>query len=244
MWLGPVSNGVITRCRFRDTYADGLNVNRHAHDVLVEQNHARGNGDDGIAVFSGREKDAAKKAVDAPCRNITVRHNTCEAQRWGNCFGAFGGENIVVEENLAVSANRCSGITVSTGYESWPANGITVRGNTFIDCGGTAYKQHWPAIYLYVPGENLEGLVVQGNTIQSPTFDGINIVGAAGKGSLAATITSNGISMPGSNGIHIQDAVHGSLTIKSNTITGTPKGMMKLSNQSKPTLLQLQSDLK
>jgi hypothetical protein len=243
-WLGPVSNGVITRCRFRDTYADGLNVNRHSHDVLVDQNHARGNGDDGIAVFSGREKDEAKKPGDAPCRNITVRHNTCEAQRWGNCLGAFGGEGIVVENNLAISANRCAGITISTGYGSWPAKGITIRGNTFIDCGGTAFKQRWPAIYVYVPGENLEGLIVQENNIQNSTFDGINIVGAVGKGSLAATVANNSITAPGGNGIHVQDAVHGSLAIKGNLVTGTPKSMLKLSNQSKPTLLQLRSDLK
>ena len=243
-WLGPVSNGVITHCRFRDTYADGLNLNGHSHDVLVEQNHSRGNGDDGIAVFSSHEKRPERKAADAPCRNITLRHNTCEAQRWGNCFGAFGGEGIVIEGNLAVSANRCAGLTVSTGYDSWPAKGITVSGNTFLDCGGTAYSQKWSAIYLYIPGENLEGVIVKGNTIQSSTYDGIKLVGAADRGAVGAELLDNIITAPGRNGIYVHDTVHGTLSIKGNKITGTAKGMVKLSNTSKPALLKLQSDLK
>lgn len=239
-WIGSCSNGVIRRCRFRDTYADGFNVNNNSTNIIVEENHSRGNGDDGLAVYSGRDKGGAV----GNCRNIVLRSNRCESQRWGNGIGVYGGDEITIENNVVLSANRCSGITVSTGFESWPANGVTVSGNVFIDCGGGAYRQPWPAIYVYVPGDNLQGLVIKGNTVQNSTFDGIKIVGTKDKGLLEAVISQNLIKSPGANGIQITGEVRGNLSLAGNKINAVPKGKAKLVQQADSAQLRLQSDLK
>lgn len=239
VWIGPCSNGVVRRCRFRDTYADGLNINNHSENVVVEENHSRGNGDDGFAVYAGTDKGGAA----GPCRNVALKRNTAEGQRWGNGIGVYGGDAIVVESNLIVSANRCAGITVSTGFGSWPLNGASITGNVFVDCGGTAYDQQFPAINVYVPGKDVLGLTVKGNTIRDPLFAGINIAGTPSGGVLDAVLTENSIQSPGGNGIQIRDSVRGRLALKSNRVSGE-RGKAKLLNQSKADQLKLTSDLK
>jgi hypothetical protein len=238
-WIGPCSNGVVRRCRFRDTYADGLNINNHSESVLVEENHSRGNGDDGLAVFAGTDKAGSA----GPCRNITLKRNTIEGQRWGNGLGVYGGDAIGVEANLIISANRCAGITVSTGFNSWPMNGASITGNVLIDCGGTAYDQQYPAIHIHVPGKDLQGLMVKGNTIRGAAFNAINIAGSAGGGQLDGTLAENSIESSGGNGIKIYDSVRGRLTLQSNKIT-SQNGKEQLVNLSKPAQLNLASDLK
>lgn len=240
-WLGDCSKVVIRRCRFRDTYADGFNINNHAEDALIEENHCRGNGDDGLAVFAASSKSGAK----GTCRNITLKNNTMEGQRWGQGMGIYGGDNIIVDRNLVVSANRCAGIIVSTGFESWPGNGISLTGNVITDSGGTAYDQRYASLYLFVPGKDLAGIQVKGNVIRDAPFNAIDITGVPGAsaGSLEATLADNTIESPGGAGIHITDTVRGKLTLKSNKITGQ-RGKPKLLNASKPDLLDLKSDLK
>jgi hypothetical protein len=237
-WIGPCSNVVVRRCRFHDTYADGLNFNNHSVDVLVEQNHCRGNGDDGLAVFSSTEKGG----VSGACRNITLRQNSCEGQRWGNGVGVYGGDSIVVESNLITSVNRITGLTVSTGFASWPLSNVTIAGNVIIDCGGTGFNQKFPALYAYMPGKDISGLLIKGNVIRDATFEAIKVVATANGGVLEATISENSIESPGSTGIHIQGDVKGRLTLKNNDFR-MPKDKAKLLNQSKPAQLILASDL-
>lgn len=239
VWIGPCSNGVVRRCRFRDTYADGLNINNHSENVLVEENHSRGNGDDGLAVFAGTDKGGAA----GTCRNIMLKRNTLEGQRWGNGLGIYGGDAIGVESNLILSANRCAGITVSTGFGSWPMKGASIAGNVFIDCGGGAYNQRHPAIHIYVPGKDIQELTVRGNTIRGASFSAINVDGTASGGLIEATFAENSIESPGGDAILIRDAVRGKLTLKSNKITGL-KDKAKLINQSKPEQLNLDCDLR
>lgn len=239
IWIGPCSNGVVRRCRFRDTYADGLNVNNHSENVVVEDNHSRGNGDDGLAVFAGTDKGGAA----GTCRNITLRRNTVEGPRWGNGIGIYGGDGIVVDSNLVVSANRCSGVILSTGFESWPMNGASVTGNVLVDCGGTAYDQKFAALYIYVPGKDVTGLSVKGNTIRGSAFASINIAGVPSGGQIDATLADNAIHSPGGNGIQIQDTARGKLTLKSNKVTGE-RGNPKLANGARPDQLQVTSDMR
>lgn len=239
VWIGPCSNGVIRRCRFRDTYADGLNVNNHSENVLVEDNHSRGNGDDGLAVFSGTEKGGAA----GTCRNITLKRNTLEGQRWGNGIGVYGGDAIRVESNLVLSANRGAGILVSTGFGSWPLNGAGIVGNLFIDCGGTAFDQRHPSVSLYVPGKDIQGLMVTGNTIRKSAFSAIVVAGTDKGGLLEATLAENSIESPGGDAIFVRDSVRGKLALASNKIT-VMRDKEKLVNQSKPELLKLDSDLR
>src|SRR6266542_2753723 len=52
-WVGTnAKNLVIRRCRFRDFYADGVNLWKGTSDSVIEQTHFRNTGDDAIASWS------------------------------------------------------------------------------------------------------------------------------------------------------------------------------------------------
>ena len=57
----------------RGTYADGINIGRGSTGNLIENNHVRGCGDDGIAILSETENGYP------PSTGNTARHNTVAA---------------------------------------------------------------------------------------------------------------------------------------------------------------------
>lgn len=237
-WIGSSSNGVIRRCRFRNTYADGLNINNNSRDVVVEQNHSRGNGDDGIAEFSNSDHAGAQGF----CRNIILRHNTSEGQWWGNGMAIYGGEGIVAEQNLINSANSGAGFVFTTGFESWPANGVRVVDNVILDCGGSAWKQPWGAIHVYVPGKDIKNLLIQNNTVRRSTADAIRLAGSKSPGIMQITLSQNSVETAGGSGIHILDSAHGAVTLKGNRITGNGPGKAPILNQAPPARLNYREE--
>jgi len=67
---------VMSHCRFRNTYADGINLVKGTRNAVVEHCNFRNNGDDAMAIWS---------AEGLECINNTYRHNTAE-----NGFRAAG----------------------------------------------------------------------------------------------------------------------------------------------------------
>lgn len=97
---GPaVADGfLLTNCRFRNNYADGINLCKGTTNAIVEHCSFRNNGDDDQAIWS---------ANDLECTNNTFRYNTSE-----NCWRAagvaiYGGKNnkahnLIIKDNLEV----------------------------------------------------------------------------------------------------------------------------------------------
>ncbi len=106
----PYTNGLIIRnCRFRNNYADGVNLCKGTRNTLVEHCSFRNNGDDDMAIWS---------ADGIECQNNTFQYCTSE-----NCWRAagcaiYGGynnkaNNLYIKDNLEVGlrVNNCfSGI--------------------------------------------------------------------------------------------------------------------------------------
>lgn len=92
-----VSNNFnISHCRFRNNYADGINLCKGAHDAVVEHCSFRNNGDDDMASWS---------ADGQRCYNNTYRYNTAEHNWRASSLGFFGGSDnsahhIVVRDGL------------------------------------------------------------------------------------------------------------------------------------------------
>ena len=112
-WIGqyyysstPYTDGLIIRnCRFRNNFADGVNLCKGTRNSIVEHCSFRNNGDDDMAIWS---------ADGLECQNNTFRYNTSE-----NCWRAsgcaiYGGlsnkaHNLLIKDNLEVGlrVNNC-----------------------------------------------------------------------------------------------------------------------------------------
>ncbi len=135
-WIGQYNTGgpayadgfTMSDCRFRNNYADGINLCKGTRNAVVEHCSFRNNGDDDMAIWS---------ANGLECRNNTYRYNTSE-----NCWRAagcaiYGGLNnkahhLLIKDNLEV------GIRVNNDFPGagFNKNGMHVFSDiTIIGCG-------------------------------------------------------------------------------------------------------------
>lgn len=105
-WIAQYNQGevafaegfTVTNCRFRNNYADGINLCKGTKNAIVEHCSFRNNGDDDMAIWS---------ADNMECQNNTYRYCTSE-----NCWRAsgcaiYGGLNnkahhLLIKDNLEV----------------------------------------------------------------------------------------------------------------------------------------------
>lgn len=111
---GPaIADGfTLSHCRFRNNYADGINLCKGTANAVVEHCSFRNNGDDDQAIWS---------ADGLECINNTFRYNTSE-----NCWRAtglaiYGGKNNKAY-NLIIKDNLEAGIRVSNNFPGAPFN--------------------------------------------------------------------------------------------------------------------------
>lgn len=96
-WIGQYNTGTIeyadgftiSNCRFRNSYADGINLCKGTRNTVVEHCSFRNNGDDDMAIWS---------ASGLECMNNTYRYNTSE-----NCWRSAG---LAIYGGLSNSANN------------------------------------------------------------------------------------------------------------------------------------------
>ncbi|MCD7972212.1 MAG: right-handed parallel beta-helix repeat-containing protein [Candidatus Azobacteroides sp.] len=86
-WLGNYKqtasgNLLVEHCRFRNNYADGLNLCSGMKNAVVQYCSFRNNGDDDMASWSS----------DTMCENNTFRYNTAENNWRASSIGFFGGK--------------------------------------------------------------------------------------------------------------------------------------------------------
>ncbi len=119
---------VLSHCRFRNNYADGINLCKGTINSVVEHTSFRNNGDDDMAIWS---------ADGMECQNNVYRYNTSE-----NCWRAsgcaiYGGLNnkahhLLIKDNLEV------GLRVNNAFPGAPFNASGMHefsDITIIACG-------------------------------------------------------------------------------------------------------------
>lgn len=113
-WIGQYNIGAIVfaddftiaHCRFRNNYADGINLCKGTSNAIVEHCSFRNNGDDNMAIWS---------ANGLECRNNTFRYNTSEnGWRAAGC-AIYGGYNNKVH-HLVIKDNLEAGLRVSNSF--------------------------------------------------------------------------------------------------------------------------------
>ena len=163
---GPaVTNGLIVEnCRFRNNYADGINLSKGTLNSVVEHCSFRNNGDDDMAIWSANGQE---------CRNNTFRYNTSE-----NCWRAsgcaiYGGYNNKAH-NLLIKDNVEVGIKVNNNF---PGVGFNNNGLhefydiTILRCGTFSDLFRAPVGAIDMTCND-----VAGNRVQNVKFSNIDII--------------------------------------------------------------------
>jgi hypothetical protein len=82
-WIEGATNLTVADCRFRNNYADGINLSYGCKNSSVEHCSFRNNGDDDMATWS---------RADRMCENNTFRYCTSENNWRASSLGFFGGK--------------------------------------------------------------------------------------------------------------------------------------------------------
>lgn len=229
-WVGG-EDGLVQGCRVRFTYADGININNGknhaARRIVVEDNHVRGTGDDGIAILC-HEAEQGQRPEDRETRDVVVRRNTVAMPWWASCIDLAGGSGHVIEDNL------CSGtgliVNLPGSYPMQPQGPAVIRRNRIVG-GGSSYRdQRRGALWVYAGSTTIDGLLVEDNLIERPLFKGIDIQGGHPQ---RITFRGNRIIAPGEDAIVIGPQARGEGRFEGTIIEGLPAGRQALLNRSK-----------
>lgn len=223
-WVGPgPTDGLVIRgCRFRNLFADAVNLCNGASNSIVEQSHARNTGDDAFASWA----PAAEGGVNT---GNVFRFNTVQLPWLANCFAIYGGRDNRIEDNVCADVVRYPGILVAQQFGAHPFQGTTiVQRNTLLRAGGPAYGAEHGAVKLHAFDAGFGGVVLRDLAIVDATFSGLHFQGPhALDGVTIAGVTIGGA---GSHGLLVTADARGSATAEGVVVTGAARG--GLSNEA------------
>ena len=214
-WVGPGTNGlVITGSRFRNLFADGVNLCNGTSNSVVENSHFRNTGDDALASWSPKG--------DPVNTNNVFRFNTVQIPWRANCFAIYGGKDNHIEDNLCYDVVTYPGILVAQQFNSNAFEGNTViQRNSLIRAGGPMFHLEHGALKVWASQGEISGLVVKEIMIDSPTFTGIELQGSY---PITSTTFSNvTVEGAGTAGIQLSSNLQGDASFSFVTVTDSGK---------------------
>ena len=183
----------IRNCRFRNTFADGINLAQGSRYSTVENCHIRGTGDDGLASWSSGLSGGWPQ-----CQSLTFRYNTIECVWRAGGIGIFGGQAHIIQNNLIRDQVAGSGIRLNTVFHQdahpFGPSILQIFNNTLERTGSLdGYGDQTGAIDLQTWYADLKDLDIHDNTIDTTRYAAIrfsNIGGIAGVDFLNISLTS------------------------------------------------------
>lgn len=157
MWIGDYDQAgnmkytdglVVENTRIRNNLADGINFAQGTKNSTVKNSNIRGNGDDGLAIWSSIS-DGTNAAAE---ENNKFLNNTIESGWRAAGIGIFGGKGHEISGNLIKDVFAGAGIRVNTVFagHNFDLNdsGIKIHDNTILRSGTTndLYNLHRGAI--------------------------------------------------------------------------------------------------
>ena len=157
MWIGDYDQTgnmkytdglVVENARIRNNLADGINFAQGTKNSTVKNSNIRGNGDDGLAIWSSIS-DGTNAAVE---ENNRFLNNTIESGWRAAGIGIFGGKGHEISGNLIKDVFAGVGIRINTVFagHNFDLNdsGIKIHDNTVLRSGTTndLYNLHRGAI--------------------------------------------------------------------------------------------------
>lgn len=229
LWLNEgTANALISQCRIRDTWADGINLNGGAYNTTVEQCNFRNTGDDGMAMWS-KSLNGGTGTVES----CTFRYNTVQIPNLANGIGIYGGKNNTVSNNLVLDVvDNGSGIQFGTNHSPTAFTGsLTISNNRLVRCGSYHHDYGYQigAVWGYWLNNNglAQGLTVNvtTNLVENSTYAGVFIEEPSS--SAVVNYTSNTINSSGTYGVYIRGSANGSAAFSNNTVNVAPSGKFR-----------------
>jgi hypothetical protein len=216
-WTGPSTDGLmVSHCRIRDLFADGVNFYGGTSNSVVEYTHARNTGDDAFASWSPADKAVNHKNV--------FRNNLVQVPWMANCFAIYGGEDTVIQDNVCADVVQYPGILLARQFGSHPFTGMThIDRNSLIRAGGSAYNDEHGAFKLHASEGTLQHVSVSDLEIVDPTNSGIQVDGPATIDSVwfdKVTITN-----PRTAAFRLSPSSNGAMDAANVTATNSPLGV-------------------
>ena len=221
-WIRNSRGLVVDGCRFRNTLADGINLNTGMRNATVTNCTARGTGDDCFAIWP-----AAGTQSYQPGLNV-ITHCTGQLPFLANGGAIYGGADNRLEDCLFQDMPYGSGILISTTFPvgTNAFSGTTIaQSSDLIRCGGYDVGYGWRGA-LQVCLDNytngIPGVLLNGVNISNSVSDGFSVIGGTGtlSNALAAqvNIPNYGVGVSGRHGFWAASGTVGSLTVSNSTI--------------------------
>ena len=222
VWVYRMNAMLVTGCRIRNTFADGINLCAGSAGNILEQNAIRNTGDDSIALWSWtvfRRNDADNR----------IRFNTAGLQWLANNVAVYGGQDNEITDNILHDTVAFgAGIAVSAAHDPVDFRGtVTAKRNTLLRCGGHEYNfdQDFGAIWILPLKEMDVSITLADNDIIDSSYQGISVLGGLGGHAVKEIIVeNNSIDTCGTWGINIGRDIPGKLILKDNIISGAMIG--------------------
>jgi hypothetical protein len=221
-WIRNSIGLVVEDCRFRNTLADGINLNTGMRNTTVTNCAARGTGDDCFAIWP-----ASGAQSYAPGLNV-ISHCTGQLPFLANGGAIYGGAGNRLEDCLFQDMPYGCGILLSTTFPvgTNPFSGTTIaQRSDLIRCGGYDVGYGWRgALQLCLDNytNGIPGIYLNSLNISNSVSDGFSVIGGAGtlSNALAAqvNIPNYGVGVSGRHGFWAASGTVGSLTVSNSTI--------------------------
>ncbi|MFJ5545059.1 discoidin domain-containing protein [Micromonospora chalcea] len=174
-WGVSVDGLTIRDSRFRNTFADAVNMTNGSTDNLVTNSEGRSNGDDAFALFSATDQGGSGGNHGNVFENLTA---TLTWRAAG--LAVYGGYDNVFRNLYIADQLTYSGITISSLDFGYPFVGFGASPPTrfenisLIRSGGHFWgAQTFPAMWLFSASKEFRGIRVTDVDIVDPTYSGI-----------------------------------------------------------------------
>ena len=182
MWIGDYDQTgnmkytdglIVENARIRNNLADGINFAQGTKNSTVKNSNIRGNGDDGLAIWSSIS-DGTNAAAE---ENNKFLNNTIESGWRAAGIGIFGGKGHEISGNLIKDVFAGAGIRVNTVFagHNFDLNdsGIKIHDNTILRSGTTndLYKLHRGAIDFQQVRGTIKNVDVYNNKLLNTLAD-------------------------------------------------------------------------
>jgi hypothetical protein len=207
IWGTNVHGITVENSRFRDTFADGVNLTNGSTGNHVINNEARSTGDDSFALFAATDLGGGDQ------RDNLFEHLTALVPWRAAGIALYGGQantfrDIYVADTLAGSGATISSLSFGVTMRDFGPEPTNVQNVSLVRAGGHFFgAQTFPAMWLFSATELFRGIRVTTVDITDPTYSGImfqtNYVNGQPVNSIQDT-TFTGISISGAK--HSGDA--------------------------------------
>jgi hypothetical protein len=227
-WLVNSQGLLVSNCRFRNTIADGINVDVGMQSTTVSNCTTRGTGDDCFAIWPATYEGQTY----APGENVFIQC-TGMVPFLANGGAIYGGANNEIQNCLFQDITYGCGVLLSTTFDVGQNvfSGTTVvQGCELNRAGGYDPGYEWRAalqICLDTYTDGISGVNLSNLNIVNSASDGMSVIGGegtSGTGALSNAFASDinipnyGLSAGGWNGLWARSDAVGSMTISNSTI--------------------------